>query len=122
MIVEVGHQMASPARRMGVAAKTCVCLILLASAASATFSSIIISTPIRDIACKLVANIAEIAAAIAFVVVVGAAMQYVYSQGDPGKRKQAKDMIIHAIVGLIVIVLANALVNFSVGGVTFSGC
>lgn len=37
---------------------------------------------------------------------------YIYSAGDPGKVKKAKDTIIYAILGIVVAVLAAAIINF----------
>ena len=37
---------------------------------------------------------------------------YIYSAGDPGKVKSAKDTIMYGIIGLVVAVLAFAIVNF----------
>ena len=48
--------------------------------------------------------------AVIFVVVGG--INYMTSSGDPGKVKKAKDTILYAIIGLIVCVLAFAIVNF----------
>ena len=48
-----------------------------------------------------------------FIVVGG--VQYILSQGDPGKTKTAKTTILYAVVGLLVTVLAFAIVNF-IGG------
>ena len=45
-----------------------------------------------------------------FIVIGG--LSYVTSAGDPGKTKKAKDTILYAIIGLIVAVLAFAIVNF----------
>ena len=39
------------------------------------------------------------------------------SAGDPGKTKKAKDTILYAVIGLIICVLAFAIVNFVIGGI-----
>lgn len=39
-------------------------------------------------------------------------VQYTTSAGDPGKVKKAKDTIMYGIVGLVVAILAFAIVNF----------
>ena len=63
-------------------------------------------------------NVAIFALGIAavIVVVVGGVM-YSTSQGDPTKVKKAKDAIMYAIIGLIVSILAYAIVNFVIKGV-----
>ena len=39
------------------------------------------------------------------------------SSGDAGKVKKAKDTILYGVIGLIVVALAFAIVNFVIGGV-----
>ncbi len=58
-----------------------------------------------------------LAGIIAVVVIVFGGQRYITSAGEPGKAKQAKDMIMYGVVGLIVIVLAWAIVNFVISGV-----
>lgn len=48
--------------------------------------------------------------AVAFIIFGG--IQYTTSAGDPGKVKKAKDTILYGIIGLIVSMLAYAIVNF----------
>ncbi len=55
--------------------------------------------------------------AIAVLIIVIAAMQYVISAGDPQKVAKAKDSIIYALVGLVVAILAFAIVTFVLDGV-----
>lgn len=45
-------------------------------------------------------------------VIVMAGQRFMTANGDPGKIKQAKDMILWAIVGIIIAVLAWAIVTF----------
>lgn len=52
-------------------------------------------------------------AAAVIVIVIGGIM-YVVSTGDPGKAKTAKDTILYAVIGLVVALLAGAIVNFTV--------
>lgn len=42
---------------------------------------------------------------------------YVTSAGDPGKIKKAKDTIMYGIIGLVIAVLAFAIVNFVVNSI-----
>lgn len=49
--------------------------------------------------------IAGIATAVASLVTVLAGIKWVASENDPGARKQAKDVFVHAMVGLILIVV-----------------
>ena len=49
---------------------------------------------------------------IAVIVIILGGIQYMTSAGDPGKVKKAKDTILYGIIGLIICVLAFAIVNF----------
>ena len=53
--------------------------------------------------------------AVGMLVVAG--QRYITSGGDPGKVQQAKSMIIYSLVGLIIAILAFAIVNFILGSV-----
>ena len=53
--------------------------------------------------------------AVAFIIFGG--FQYTTSAGDPGKVKRAKDTILYGIIGLIVAMLAYAIVNFVLSNV-----
>jgi hypothetical protein len=50
-------------------------------------------------------------------VVVLGGTRYATSQGDPGKVKKAKDTIMYAVIGLLVVILAYAIVNFALTGI-----
>lgn len=52
--------------------------------------------------------------AVAVIVIVIGGIMYVVSAGDPGKAKTAKDTILYAVVGLVVALMAGAIVNFTV--------
>ena len=49
---------------------------------------------------------------VAVVVVIIGGVQYMTSSGDAGKVKKAKDTILYGIIGLVVCILAFAIVNF----------
>lgn len=49
--------------------------------------------------------------------IVYGAINYVMTQGDPGKIKQASQTIAFAVVGLIIVLLAAAITNFVAGAV-----
>lgn len=53
-----------------------------------------------------------LAGLVAVVVVVFGGQRYLTSAGDPGRVKQAKDMVMYGVIGLVVAVLAWAIVNF----------
>ena len=57
---------------------------------------------------------------VAVIFVIVGAVQYMTSQGDPGKAKKARDTIVYAILGVVLAALAYTIVNFVLGTV-FSG-
>ncbi|MDP3997020.1 MAG: hypothetical protein Q8P73_00765 [bacterium] len=54
-------------------------------------------------------------AAVVFLILGG--FRYIFSQGDEDQSSQAKNTILYAVLGLIVIGLAAAVVNFVVGAI-----
>ena len=51
-------------------------------------------------------------ALVAVVVMIVGGVSYMTSSGDAGKVKKAKDTILYGLIGLIICVLAFAIVNF----------
>lgn len=56
--------------------------------------------------------IATISGVIAVILILIAGLRYVTAGGDAGKIKAAKDTIIAAIAGLVIIVLADSIISF----------
>lgn len=54
---------------------------------------------------------------VAVVMVILGGIRYSTSQGDAGKVKSAKDTIMYGIIGLVIAMLAFAIVNFVLQGV-----
>ena len=54
---------------------------------------------------------------VAVVMIVLGGVTFTLSQGDPQKTKRAKDTILYGVVGLIVALLAFAIVNFVLSGI-----
>ena len=80
----------------------------------------ITSTTIPDgDATSLVTNIFNTVLFVAGLMAVGmlvySGIQYVTSHGDSGKTKTAMNSIIYSIAGLVIVVLAYAIVNFVIG-------
>lgn len=48
-------------------------------------------------------------------VIIYGAIKYLTSQGQPDKTKQASQIIAYAIIGLVIVALAFAIVNFVIG-------
>lgn len=74
-------------------------------------SATMISYRVNKIICIIWVAMRDIAGAIAALIFVFAGVQYVASQDDPGKRKAAKDTMIHCLIGLIIVVVADSIVN-----------
>ena len=51
---------------------------------------------------------------VAVIIIIMGGIQYMTSSGDSGKVKKAKDTILYGVIGLIICVLAFAIVNFVV--------
>lgn len=49
---------------------------------------------------------------IAVVMIVLGGISYATSQGDPGKIQKGKNTILYGIIGLVVVLMAFAIVNF----------
>lgn len=54
---------------------------------------------------------------VAVVVIIIGGVTYMTSSGDAGKVKKAKDTILYGIIGLVVCVLAFAIVNFVIANI-----
>ena len=52
---------------------------------------------------------------VAVIMIIIGGIFYVISAGDPGKIKKAKDTILYGIIGLVIVLLAFAIVNFVLG-------
>lgn len=55
------------------------------------------------------------AGATAVIVIIISSVFYVISQGDPSKTKRAKDGILYAVVGLVLVLVAFIITNFVIG-------
>ncbi len=60
-------------------------------------------------AAEFISILAGIAAVIMIII---AGLQFVTSSGDPAKTQSAKNMIIYALIGLVVIALAGSAISF----------
>ena len=59
-----------------------------------------------------------IAGAIAFLIIVIAGLRYTLSEGNPQSTSKAKNTIIYASIGLLIIALAFSIVRFVVGRIS----
>jgi len=89
---------------------TLAALIFSASTVSAGFAANV--TPkVSSVICGFYDAFKAIATGIAALVMVIAGVKWVASENDPGARKAAKDAMIHAIVGLIIITLIGSIIG-----------
>ena len=65
----------------------------------------------------ILSNVIAILGLVCVVVMIIGGVNYMISSGDAGKVKKAKDTILYGLIGLVVCVLAFALVNFVIAGI-----
>ena len=70
-----------------------------------------------DVVVNILYAIIAVSGLIAIVFVIVGGIQYMTSAGDPGKIKKAKDTILYAVIGLVICVLAFAIVNFTISNI-----
>ena len=54
---------------------------------------------------------------VAVIVIIFGGVQYMTSTGDASKVKKAKDTILYGVVGLVIVILAFAIVNFIIANI-----
>ena len=70
------------------------------------------SVDLANVIVGIINGIVGILGVVAAIFIVVGGVNYMTSQGDTGKTKKAKDTILYAVIGLIIAVLAFAIVNF----------
>ena len=58
---------------------------------------------------------------LAVVVIIIGGISYMTSNGDANKVKKAKDTILYGVIGLIIVILSAAIVNFVIAKVAGGG-
>ena len=77
---------------------------------------IITTAPADDPTLKNIVNVVlALGAAIAVAYIVFGGLKYTLSRGEPNETKQARDTILYAVVGLIIVVVSFMLVNYVIG-------
>lgn len=74
-----------------------------------------------DLIARVIQAALGLTAVIALGFIVYGGFRYIISRGDEGEVKQAKDIITYAVIGLVVIGLAFAIVQFVIFGVLNDG-
>lgn len=70
------------------------------------------NTQFHDTAIGIINGILGIIGLVAVVFVIYGGFLYITSAGDPGKVKKGKDAILYSLIGLVVVGIAFAVVNF----------
>lgn len=67
---------------------------------------------VPNVVTNIIRGVISVLGVVAVVVIVFAGQRYIVAQGDPGKVTQARNMLIYAVIGLVVAILAFAIVSF----------
>jgi hypothetical protein len=86
-------------------------LILIAKTAAAANPALII----RDLICDIWDDLIDLIIPLATLMFIYGGAKYAFSADDPGGRKQAKSICLHALIGLIIVASAEALVEAAGG-------
>ena len=72
---------------------------------------------VPEVATNIIKIAVSLLGIVAVLMVIVAGQRYMTSNGEPEKIKQARNMIIYSLIGLIVAILAFAIVSFVQNGV-----
>ena len=61
---------------------------------------------------SIIKNVIFILGLVCVIVIIIGGINYMTSSGDTGKVKKAKDTILYGVIGLVICILAFAIVNF----------
>ncbi|HVQ43452.1 MAG TPA: hypothetical protein VMT30_00595 [Candidatus Saccharimonadia bacterium] len=64
---------------------------------------------------NLVRILIAISGSLAVILLLVASIYYITAMGDPGRIKRAKDIILYDMVGLVLIIMAYAIITYIVG-------
>ena len=78
-------------------------------------------TKAEDVVKNIISILFWIIGTLAVIVIIYAGIIFITAAGNPGKVAQAKTMIIYAVIGLAVAILAYTIVNFVVGASSGKG-
>ena len=65
----------------------------------------------------IINGIVAVLGLVAVIVIIIGGVNYMTSSGDAGKVKKAKDTILYGVIGLVICVLAFAIVNFIIANI-----
>ena len=66
---------------------------------------------------NIISAVIAVLGIVCVIVMIIGGINYMTSSGDSGKVKKAKDTILYGLIGLVVCVLAFAIVNFVIGNI-----
>ncbi len=66
---------------------------------------------------NIINAVVGVLALVCVIVIIIGGVNYMTSSGDAGKVKKAKDTILYGVIGLVVCVLAFAIVNFVISNI-----
>lgn len=84
----------------------------LGSAAQKLPDTVGSDTNLKDSIINIINGVIGVLGIVAVIVIIIGGIGYMTSAGDAGKVKKAKDTILYGVIGLIIVVLAFAIVNF----------
>ena len=67
---------------------------------------------LKTLVIGIINGVVGVLALVCVIVIIIGGVNYMTSSGDAGKVKKAKDTILYGVIGLVVCVLAFAIVNF----------
>jgi type IV secretory pathway VirB2 component (pilin) len=71
-----------------------------------------LSSPLTGSVKSIIEILLTVAGAVAVLIIVIAGLRYITSAGDAARVKQSKDTLLYAIVGLVIAILAYAVVAY----------
>ncbi|MDO8468690.1 MAG: TrbC/VirB2 family protein [Candidatus Peribacter sp.] len=72
-------------------------------------------TDLKQAIQQVIQKVLDFMTLIAVVMIVVAGIRYIISQGEESEKDKAKKMIIYVIIGLVIILIARAIVTFVIG-------
>lgn len=72
---------------------------------------------VPDVVTNILNVVISLAGLVSVIFIIIGGVNYMTSTGEPSKVKKAKDTILYAVIGLIICVLAFAIVNFVIRGI-----
>lgn len=74
-------------------------------------------TDLQGAVIGIINGVVGVLALVCVIVIIIGGVNYMTSSGDAGKVKKAKDTILYGVIGLVVCVLAFAIVNFVISNI-----